>query len=408
MIDIKNKQECCGCSACAQICPEKCIVMNEDDEGFLYPSVNAGKCIECGQCENVCPFINQYAGKKPKKVLAAKNPDDTIRLKSSSGGIFSMLAERVIDKNGIVFGVRFDENWQPVFDYTETKEGIDAFRGSKYVQAIVGTAYSDVRQFLKQGRQVLFSGTPCQIAGLNRFLKKEYENLITVDVICHGVPSPLVWRQYIEEIAEMPDRREGSGKNTVLSSSKDIPVITGICFRDKKLGWKKYSFVVRGKSAKGGKNTVLLSDMHRKNQFMQAFLTNMTLRRSCYNCKAKGGRSGSDISIADFWGISKFYPEMDDDKGTSLVLVYSNKGLNMINEVLTQSYYIEADYQQGISVNPCIEKSVKTPKYRDEFWEKYRLIGISAIDSLYKKMQPGFMKKVYLYFRHRVKIIIKK
>lgn len=396
MIEIKHKENCCGCSACVQACPVKCISLIEDEEGFSYPHVNKEKCIECGLCEKICPFINQAEEKKPLKVLAAKNPDEEIRLKSSSGGIFSMLAECIIEEKGVVFGVCFDENWQPVFDYSEDFEGIAKFRGSKYVQASVGTAYYDARKFLKQGRKVLFSGTPCQIAGLNRFLKEKYDNLYTVDVVCHGVPSPLVWRQYIEEVTKMPDRREGDGKNTVLSDSKDIPVITGINFRDKMLGWKKYSFVVRMKSAVGGQNSVLLSDIHRENLFMQAFLNNLILRPSCYACKAKAGRSGSDITIADFWGIESYYPEMDDDKGTGLVLLNTEKGQNMYDVLVPRPEQLEVDYQEALAGNPCIEKSVGVPILRERFWKEFSIHGVAAIERIYNKMKPGYIKRVSL------------
>ena len=403
MIEITDKKNCCGCSACVQICPVKCISLIEDEEGFSYPHVNTEKCIECNLCEKICPFISQDEERRPLKVLAAKNPDEETRLESSSGGIFSMLAECIIKENGVVFGVRFDENWQPVFDYSEDLEGIVKFRGSKYVQASVGTSYYDARRFLKQGRKVLFSGTPCQIAGLNRFLQVKYDNLYTVDVACHGVPSPLVWRQYIKEITKMPDSREGDGKNTVLSDSKAIPVITGISFRDKMLGWKKFSFVVRIKSAAGGQNSVLLSDIHRKNLFMQAFLNNLILRPSCYACKAKAGRSGSDITIADFWGIGSYYPEMDDDKGTGLVLLNSKKGQNLFSSLSLQPEQLEVDYSRALSGNPCIEKSVSVPKLREQFWKEFSLHGVGAIEPICNKMKPGYIKRVYRFIRAGIK-----
>ena len=405
MIEILNKKDCCGCSACVQICPVKCIHLQEDEEGFLYPIVDKAKCIECGQCEKVCPFLNIENERKPIKVFAAQSKDDQLRLNSSSGGIFSLLAGCVLAEGGVVFGVRFDDNWQPVFDYAENIAELDVFRGSKYVQAIVGNAYIDAKAFLKQGRKVMFSGTACQIAGLKKFLKTEYENLLTVDVVCHGAPSPLVWRQYLKEI-KMSDRREDRGKNTVLSSTKDIPVITGISFRDKKLGWKKYSFVVRGKSAEGGQNSVLLSDIHRENRFMQAFLSNMILRHSCYECKVKSGRSNSDITIADFWGVSKFHHEMDDDKGTSLVLAYTEKGLNTFNTILQRAHSVESEYKNGLYANPCIERSVKVPKYRELFWKEFSRIGISAIDPIYKRSQPNLIDKFYLSVRHAIKQVL--
>ncbi|MCS2450406.1 Coenzyme F420 hydrogenase/dehydrogenase, beta subunit C-terminal domain [Bacteroides thetaiotaomicron] len=190
--------------------------MHEDEEGFLYPLIDMSFCIECGLCENVCPVINQSEVCSPLKVYAAKNPNEQIRLSSSSGGIFTMLAEQILKENGIVFGARFDEKWEVEHDYADTLDGIAAFRGSKYVQSRIGDSYQRVEDFLRKGRKVLFSGTPCQVAGLKRFLhNKEYDNLLTVDVICHGVPSPLIWRKYLEETI----RPKGvAGKKSVLKS----------------------------------------------------------------------------------------------------------------------------------------------------------------------------------------------
>lgn len=400
MIEITDKKNCCGCSACVQACPVKCISLIEDEEGFSYPHVNKEKCIECGLCEKICPFINQAEEKKPLKVLAAKNPDEEIRLKSSSGGIFSMLAECIIEEKGVVFGVCFDENWQPVFDYSEDFEGIAKFRGSKYVQASVGTAYYDARKFLKQGRKVLFSGTPCQIAGLNRFLKEKYDNLYTVDVVCHGVPSPLVWRQYIKEITKMPDRREGDGKNTVLSDSKDIPVIIGIDFRDKMLGWKKFSFVVRMKSAVGGQNSVLLSDMHRENLYMRAFLSDLILRPSCYHCQVKSGCSGADITLGDFWGIQEIMPDFDDDKGVNAVILNTVKGRDLYKTIQVDDR--EVSIENVIKYNPAYTQSAKFNNKRDCFFHDQ--------DSLFIKQKKYFSNKgkIFRYLLKILKIVLNK
>lgn len=186
----------------------------EDNEGFLYPYVDVSSCVDCGLCEKVCPVINQGEAKQADKVYAAINPDDNIRLRSSSGGVFSMLAERIILENGVVFGARFDDNWEVIHDSCETIEGLAAFSGSKYVQSKIGNCFSRTEKYLKEGRKVLFSGTPCQIAGLHKFLRKDYDNLLTVDVVCHGVPSPAVWRAYLKELKTRP--QGVVGKNTVL------------------------------------------------------------------------------------------------------------------------------------------------------------------------------------------------
>ena len=200
MINITNKDECCGCSACVQICPKQCISFNEDLQGFRYPSIDADICINCGLCSKVCPFFNHGRQNVHMGVFAAVNSDDEIRIRSSSGGLFSLLAQQIIIEGGIVFGARFDENWEVKHDWAETIEQIAMFRGSKYVQSRIEGCYKTVQSFLNEGRTVLFSGTPCQILGLKNFLIKEYDNLITVGIVCHGVPSPLIWRDYLKTI----------------------------------------------------------------------------------------------------------------------------------------------------------------------------------------------------------------
>ena len=201
MIQISDKRKCCGCSACVQACPKQCITMQQDAEGFLYPQVDTSNCIDCGLCENVCPFLHPYEPRTPIHTYAAINNDEQIRLESSSGGIFTLLAEQIINDGGVVFGALFDDNWQVTIDHTETTDGLAAFRGSKYVQARVGDTYAKCAKFLKAGRKVLYSGTPCQVTGLKLYLGKDYDNLQLVEIACHGVPSPAVWRDYLYSVS---------------------------------------------------------------------------------------------------------------------------------------------------------------------------------------------------------------
>lgn len=374
MIQIVDKSACCGCSACISICPQKCISFNEDEQGFLYPQVRYEDCINCGLCEKVCPIINQESSNLSHKVFAAKNKDENIRMKSSSGGIFTILAESIIKRGGVVFGARFDENWEVKHDYTETIEGLSVFRGSKYVQSRVENSYIKAEEFLKNGREVLFSGTPCQIAGLKKYLRKEYANLLAVDFVCHGVPSPLVWREYLNTII----RPQGVvGKNTDLHCSKRIPVITGIDFRDKSTGWKKYGFVVRGMFAdKANQNSDSLSDKSEvlvkepffKNIFMQGFLQNLYLRPSCYACPAKAGKSGADITLGDFWGIENHYPDFCDDKGCGLVIINSAKADDLLEKTCELQ---ETILEKAVMGNSCILHSVNVPVNYKYFWKKW-------------------------------------
>ena len=328
MIDITDKRGCCGCAACVQCCPRHCITLKEDEEGFLYPCVSSGSCIDCGLCERVCPWLHRPEKIGPAEVLAVKNRNEGERMASSSGGVFIALARSVLEKGGVVFGAVFDECWEVKHAFAETLDGVKPMMGSKYLQSRIGDSYRDAEKFLKAGRSVLFSGTPCQLTGLHNYLRKDYPNLLSVDFLCHGVPSPGVWRRYLNETVYSA-RRAAAGKNTVLSVPlKSVPVITGIEFRDKKMyGWKKFSFVVRGKSAsKADRNSVLLSAMHKDDAFMRGFLSDIYLRPSCYECKCKNGVSHSDLTIADYWGINRLMPEFDDDKGVGLVLVNTGKG----------------------------------------------------------------------------------
>lgn len=394
MIDIKEKKWCCGCNACVQRCPKSCITMREDNEGFLYPEVNKEVCIDCGLCEKVCPVIHQGAERKPLAIYAAKNKDEKIRLSSSSGGVFTALAECVIDEDGVVFGAKFDEDWSVVNDYTETKEGLAAFRGSKYVQSGIGNSFKNAEQFLKAGRKVLFSGTPCQIAGLRSFLRKEYDNLLTVDFICHGVPSPGVWREYLKE----ETARQCGGKNSVLShpiiNSRDARV-ESISFRDKRLGWKKFSFALTLSvpDGHGAKNTVLLSNTKYHNPFLKGFLRDLYLRPSCHHCRAKGFSSGSDITIADFWTVNKYIPRENDRKGISLLFVHKvgHVYLDAMNVDL-----IEMDYTDLYLGNKVVYSSSYSHKNRSAFFSLFKSKNYSIVQLIEMHATVSWKQKIKL------------
>lgn len=394
MIQISNKSKCCGCTACVSICPKQCITMREDEEGFLYPMVDSSLCIDCNLCKKICPELHSKERREPLNVYAAKHKNEQVRLASSSGGIFTLLAEKIIDEGGVVFGARFNNSWNVIHDYTETKEGLAAFRGSKYVQSYMGNCYLKTKSFLDQDRKVMFTGTPCQIAGLKSYLKKDYDNLLTVDVVCHGVPSPKVWQMYLDEIA-----RKG-GKNSVLSHHiAEEAEINHIDFRSKSTGWKKYSIALTlsEATADGEKNTVLLSSIFTENPYMNAFLSNLSLRPSCYDCLAKSGKSGSDITIADFWGIEEVLPEFDDDKGISLILSYTEKGIYWLKGLNCE--YTKVDYQTAQKNNPSISTSVAKPLNRKFFFHqlKYK----NCIQSIWENCSSNALNKRIHRFVYR-------
>lgn len=347
MIRILDNSQCCGCEACRNICPRQCILMKEDNEGFLYPEVNFSDCIDCGLCERVCPVLNPSKERIPVVVYAAKHYDDNIRLASSSGGVFTFIAEKVIDEGGVVFGARFNDQWGVIHDYVETKEKLSCFRGSKYVQSRIGDTYKQVLLFLQSGRKVLFTGTSCQIAGLKLFLRKEYDNLLTVDIICHGVPSPKVWKRYLNEI-------------TLIDGLQ----VTDISFRNKHKGWRDFSLKVDMQ----GKKLYLRS--FKSDLYFDFFLSNMILRPSCYSCPAKSGKSCSDITLGDFWGIENVCPEFDDDKGCSVALLYNPK-VKFLIEGMELSDVVYNQVKQG---NPSLEVSANCPVNRNYF---FRLLDSS-------------------------------
>ena len=352
MIHIYEKQMCTGCYACVQRCPVSCITMQEDSEGFLYPVVDETLCVKCGLCDKVCPVRCQTEPAKPLYVYAAKNKDEDVRRISSSGGIFFLLAKEVLSDNGVVFGARFNEEWEVIHDYTETLDGLSAFCGSKYVQSRIEDNYIKAESFLKSGRRVLFSGTPCQIAGLNLYLGKKYNDLLTIDVICHGIPSGVVWRKYLTELFQ--------------SKGKNIKDICYIDFRDKSTGWENYSITFRNE------NELLFTEPARKNIFMQGFLADLYLRPSCYACPTKSLKSGSDVTLGDFWGVQNVFTEYDDDKGVSAVIVKSEKGRIML-EKCCRDILKKTTYNVVLMRNRSIEKSASLSVKRELFFDGLRM-----------------------------------
>lgn len=356
MINITDKSKCCGCSACGQICPKQCINFEEDNEGFLYPKINSSDCIQCNLCEKVCPIITSQNSNVPLKVFAFKHKDIHTREQSSSGGFFIAVAEKILSENGIIFGAAFDQNWEVKHRYIDNIADITHLMRSKYVQSKIGKAYKDAETFLKQGRKVLFTGTPCQIAGLYRYLHKKYINLVTLDFICHGVPSPKVWRSYLDEEIIKQHSSRTQNTNTKINS---------INFREKgsnKYTWEKFGFVISGIC--NGKEKILLSSKFNENPYMKGFLANIYLRPSCYNCQFKESRSNSDITMADFWGIKTEAPLFYDNSGISCVIINSKTGLNNLPEGEFQDSNIEIVKK----LNHAYQESVKCPSNRNLFF----------------------------------------
>lgn len=347
MIDIKNKFDCCGCMACKNICPVNAISMVEDEKGFKYPNINYNLCINCGLCEKACPIINKE-NEKPKTIsaFACTNLDDKTRMESSSGGVFTLLAEYIINAGGVVFGVAFNENFEAEHIAIEKLEDIELLRKSKYMQSNINSTYKQAKKFLKEGRQVLFTGTPCQIEGLQAYLGEEYPNLYLQDIICHGVPSNKVWRKYLKY------------RSTI---DNDKP--KKISFRDKeKNGWSNYEVLFSYKN----KNITI---KHTEDLFMRIFLKDIALRDSCYKCNFKKHYRMSDITLADFWGINNILPEMNDEKGTSLIIINSEKGRKLFDIIKDKICYKEVNLDEAIKYNPSMIKSPEEHPNTKEFFE---------------------------------------
>lgn len=369
MIEIQNKTKCSGCHACQSICPKQCIKMVEDEEGFLYPSVVEEECIRCGLCEKVCPILHPLQNDRTESDIcayAAYTKNEEIRKNSSSGGMFTEISRWVIERQGVVFGAAFDKSFQVHHMYAETKEGLEKICGSKYVQSIIGDSYIQAKRFLDEGRWVLFTGTPCQIGGLLKYLPKSYEKLLTQDIICHGVPSPLVWQKYMEY-------QEGQ-------SGGELAYIN---FRNKAKGWNPYYVEM---NFSGGKEYLQISG---KDLYMRTFLSDLCLRPSCYDCRFKKKVRSSDFTLADFWGIDNVLPEMNDNKGTSLFLVNSDKGRKVFADISERLVFKQVDTDSAIQYNPSILTSVKKPAKRSAF--------MSEVEKSFEKAVKLYLPNIPFY-----------
>ena len=349
MIENENKENCCGCTACKNICPKNAIEMKEDEEGFLYPNIDKEKCIDCGLCKKVCPIINKVPNKPPiqQEAYVVNNKNVLVRKQSTSGGAFTAIAEYVIKNNGIVYGASFVNNFNVQHNYTTNINDLQKFRGSKYVQSDVKNTFREVRDFLNAGKMICYSGTPCQIEGLKKYLGKEYENLITVDVVCHAVPSPLVWRKYLHY------QKKKLKMNNIIQ----------VLFRDKsKYGYKYSTMTIKAdnKIYQAGVET---------DPFLRAFFEDLSVRPSCYNCQFKKQYRVSDFTIWDCFEVEKFDNKLDDDKGTSRILIHTKKGKKVFDEISNQFDYKKIDVDDIVQGVKEMYFSVSKNQNRENFFK---------------------------------------
>lgn len=359
-MELINRTECSGCTACANICPQKCINMEADNEGFLYPQIIDFMCSDCGLCREVCP-IGKIEKHSPFYVYAVKNKDNETKLKSTSGAMFTAISDFVFANKGVVFGCKFDEELNAVHDFAETKEELHVFRGTKYVQSILADTFRKVEEFLIAEKMVLFTGTPCQVAGLSAYLGKEYDNLIKCDLVCQSVPSPKAVQAFVKEL---------EGKN----NSK----VRNLYFREKKLdGWTKSNLRVDFENG----------HIHREslygNVFMKGFNKGLFSRPSCANCSYKDFKGNSDITIADYWGIEKVAQDFADNLGVSLVFINTEKGVDIFSKINSKLNYIETKVDESILENPHVVVPSAVHKNRNEFFKN---IDSEKFSDLVKKL----------------------
>jgi coenzyme F420-reducing hydrogenase beta subunit len=334
------------------------------EEGFDYPVANPDRCLGCGKCDSVCPVKNQGASAEPLTAMAVRCEDYVGG--SSSGGVFPALAKVVTDEGGLVFGAVMERDLIVGHAEAETMEEVQKMRGSKYVQSDPYSSYMDAEQYLKDGRKVLFTGTPCQIAGLKRYLSKDYDNLLTVDTACHGVPGPGLWEMYTQSL-----------------KARTQSEITCVRFRDKSSGWRHYTMTCIGPDGQ-----VVRSVSAEEDPYMALFMQGMTLRPSCYRCPSRGGRSCSDLTFSDLWSVASSAPQLNDDKGVSGVLVNSEKGADLLSGIQLETI-LKVPVSAVKAENSGFAEETAIPEKRAEFFQGLGVAGVNV----YSHMKSYVVRK---------------
>lgn len=378
----KTNSKCTGCHACYSICPKDAISMVENSEGFQEPKIDKVKCINCNLCSNICPVNNIDSNNnfnKPK-IYASWSLDKENKKTSSSGGCFYEYAKYIISTGGIVIGAGFDDDFNVIHKAVEKIEDIELLKGSKYVQSKIDNMYKKTKTYLDKKIKVLFVGTPCQIAGLYAFLNnKVYNELYTLDLICHGVPTPKLYRKYLNEIKE--------------EKKSDIKSVS---FRNKDKGWKKFSMKVQLESYTYRKTL-------NKDSYMRLFLNNICLRESCYECEFSKIPRQADITLGDYWGIGDKYDDLDDDTGVSEIVINSNKGEELNAMIRNNIFMKETEFKYGIKVNPCLVGSVSKSINRENFFEELELLSCKQLVNKYCP-KTKLLKRIC----YRIKLVLKK
>lgn len=376
IILFDKKENCCACGACYNICPRNAIEMIVDEYGFKYPKINYDKCIGCGACKRVCAFQNVIEKNEPLQVVAAARKDENKIMKSASGGIFAVFAEYFLSIGGIVYGaalVKENNTLVPKHIGIGDLKDLPKLLGSKYVQSDIGNVYKEIRILLNNKKQILFSGTPCQVAGLKAFLGKKYENLFTIDIICHGVPNAEFFKGYLEIL-----EKKFNGK------------IIDFKFRDKKDGWGPYILsadILKQNNLQSEKKYIYLDE----STYASMFLYTDILRLNCYKCKYTNKHRTGDITIGDYWGIEKEHSELlkinggllDTKKGISAIIINTEKGKLGVEKLGQEIVYFDTTYEKVAVVNTQLREPSKYGKYRNKIMELYKAGGFNKVDEYY-------------------------
>lgn len=373
MVNITDKTQCTGCTACTSVCVHKAITMCFDEYGHSYPNVDSSVCTDCGLCEKVCPMLHKERIPEDHQidqlpVYAIYNKDYEVRKQSTSGGVFSILAEYIINKGGIIYAARFDEKFHILHDCFSSMDEIAPFRGSKYAQSDLNDTFRKIKKDLSE-RCVLFVGTPCQVAGLKSYLIKDYENLYTCDFICMGISSPVIWEEYLDAFWN---------RNTIRK----------ILFKDKRNGWHQWQMLVEDLNGEH-----LCHGMD--DPFFYSYLTHITYRPSCLECSYRTCKRISDITIADCWGIDQKNPSFDDNKGCTSIILQSNKAKDIFNDLVEKLVVADYNIEDVLKYNPYIRKHIKTHPNRDKFYALRAKSGYKIAALKYCHIdKPSILKKI--------------
>jgi coenzyme F420-reducing hydrogenase beta subunit len=371
MIEIKDKAKCCGCTACVSICPKNCIEMESDFEGFLYPKVNEDICIDCGMCERVCPILNKKeACKFALQSYVVRTKEYSVLLASTSGGFITPLAEWVVNCGGVMCGAVYDNNFY--VSHEIIGEGYSRLQGSKYVQSNLNDCFLHIKEHLEYNQMVCFIGTTCQVYGLKSYLGKDYINLLTVDLVCHGVPSPKLWDKYLE-----------------FQKNKYRSDITEVSFRNKTYGYHSGTMKIKFSNGKVYYGSARVDPM------LKSFFTEIASRPSCYKCNFKTVNRCSDFTIYDCWHAAQLVKGIkDDDKGYTNLVVQSKKGLEVLKEISDRYEIYQTDTDRAIELDGSMVCHSAIPHQKRE--DYYKGLDNEQLDLHIKKFIPVSKKDKFI------------